>query len=77
MISLIQPPRDEDGNIQYQLMSLNTSIYKSGDDSSTARRQKNSSYCNKLCPWSVGESKFCEFAKWLGDEKRKVILQRI
>ena len=77
VISLIQSPRDEDSNIQYQLISLNTGIYKSGDDSSTARRQKNSSHCNKLCPCSVGESKFCEFTKWLGDEKRKVILQRI
>ena len=38
--TLIEPPRDKDGKIQYQFMSLNTDIYKNGDDPSTARRQK-------------------------------------
>ena len=37
---LIEPPRDEDGKIQYNLMSLNTGIYNKGDDQSTAGRGK-------------------------------------
>ena len=36
--NLIEPPCDKDGKIQYQFMSLNTGIYKNGDDPSTARR---------------------------------------
>ena len=38
--TLIEPPRDNDGNILYDLMSLNTGIYKKGDNPSTVRRQK-------------------------------------
>ena len=37
--NLIEPPRDTDGKFFYELMSLNTGIYKTGDHPSTARRQ--------------------------------------
>ena len=75
--NLIEPLRDKDGNIQYQFMSLNTGIYKNGDDTSTVRRQKNSLHCNELCPCPVDGCNFGGFAKWLGDDKRKLVLQRI
>ena len=77
MSSLIEPPRDEDRKTQYHLMSLNTSIYEKGDNPYTVRRQKNSSYCNELCPCPVDGCKFGGFVKWLGDEKRLIILQRM
>ena len=51
--NLIEPPRDKDGKILYELMSMNTGIYKKGDHPSTARRQKNSLHCNELCPCPV------------------------
>ena len=35
--NLIEPPRDKDGKILYDLMSLNTGIYKNGDHPSTVR----------------------------------------
>ena len=75
--NLIEPPCDKDGKIQYQFMSLNTGIYKNGDDTSTVRRQKNSLHCNELCPCPVDGCNFGGFARWLGDDKRKLVLQRI
>ena len=38
--NLIEPPRDKDGKIQYQFMSLNTGIYKNGDDPSIVRDKR-------------------------------------
>ena len=38
--NLIGPPRDKDGNILCDSISLNTGIYKRGDNPSTVRRQK-------------------------------------
>ena len=38
--NLIESPRDKDGDILYDLMSLSTGIYKKGDNPSTVRRQK-------------------------------------
>ena len=55
-------------------MSWNTGIYKKGDHPSTARRQKNSIYCNELCPCPVDGCNFDGFAKWLGDDNRKLVL---
>ena len=75
--NLIEPPRDNDGNILYDLMSLNTGIYKKGDNPSTVRRQKNSLHCNELCPCPVDGCNFGGFAKWLGDDKRKLVLERM
>ena len=37
----------------------------------------NSSYCNELCHCSVDGCKFGGFTKWTGDDKRKIILQRM
>ena len=68
--NLIEPPRDKDGKIQYQCMSLNMDIYKNGDDPSTARIQKNSLHCNELCHYPMDGYNFGGFAKWLGDDKR-------
>ena len=75
--NLIEPPRDKDGNIQYQFMSLNTGIYKNGDDPSNTRRQKDIHHCNALCPCPVDGCNFGGFAKWLGDDKIKLILQQM
>ena len=58
-------------------MSLNTGIYKKGDHPSTARRQNNSMYCSERFPYPVDGCNFCGFAKWIGDNKRKLALQRI
>ena len=41
--NLIELPRDKDGKILYELISLNTGIYKTGDHLSTARRPKKQS----------------------------------
>ena len=68
--NLIEPPRDKDGKIQYQCMSLNTGIYENGNNLSTARRQKNSLHYNELCPCHVNGCNFGGFAKWLGDDKK-------
>ena len=75
--NLIEPPRDKDGKIQYQLMSFNTDIYQNGHDPSTARRQKNSLHCYELYPCPVDGCTFGRFAKWLEDDKIKLVLQRM
>ena len=75
--NLIEPPRDKDGNIQYQCMSLNTGIYKNGDDPSNARRQNDIHHCNEFCPCPVDGCNFGGFAKWLGDDKIKLVLQQM
>ena len=60
--NLIEPPRDKDGKIIYELMSLRTGNYKTGDHTSTARRQNNSLHCNELCTCPMNECNFGGFA---------------
>ena len=59
----IEHPRDENGKIQYQSMSLNTGIYKNGYDPSTTRRQMNSLHYNELCLCPVDGRNFGGVAK--------------
>ena len=75
--NFIEHSRDKDDKILYELMSLNMGIYKTGDYPSTARRQKNSLHCNELCPCPVDECNFGGFTKWLGNDKRKLVLERL
>ena len=75
--NLIKPTRDKDGEIIYDLMSLNTGIYKIGDHPSTARRQKHSLHCNAHFPCPVDGCNFGWFAKWLGYDKKKLVLERM